>query len=148
MKQLSIWAAVYSLTQTTAMDEAAGQMDSNTEKADEFTRLTSGQTWSEVRSDMVNREDADRMLEIAEEWCSFPDSERAERQEEMEELFCFSTETKTIADAISHLDSNDEWEDFIDMINDPEIFEQDGVPATKEGMLELVEVSFGTDALG
>ncbi len=148
MKQMSIWAALYSLTQTTDMDEAAGQLDTSAEKADEFARLTSGQAWSQVRSEMKNREDAGRMLEIAEEWCSFSDAEKAERKEEMQELFCFSTDTKTIAEAIAHLDSNDEWEDFIDMVNDPEVFEQDGDAATKEGMLELVEVSFGADALG
>lgn len=148
MTQMSIWTAVYSLTQTTDMDEAAGQLDASPELANEFSSLTAGQDWAQTRSQMVTREDADRMLEIAEEWCSFPDSEKTERLEEMEELFCFSTDTKTIADAIAHLDSNDEWEDFIDMVNDPEVFEQEGDPATKEGMLELVEVSFGADALG
>lgn len=148
MKQMSTWAAVYSLTQTTDMTEAAGQLDASPELAERFSGLTAGQDWAQARPHMTTREDADRMLEIAEEWCSFPDREKAERLEELQELFCFSTDTKSIADAIAHLDSSDEWEDFIDMINDPEIFEQDGVPATKEGMLELVEVSFGADALG
>lgn len=148
MKQMSIWAALYSLTQTTDMEDAAEQLDASPDMAAEFARLTSGQEWAQLRSEMKNREDAGRMLEIAEEWCSFSDAEKAERREEMQELFCFSTETKTIAEAIAHLDSNDEWEDFIDMVNDPEVFEQDGDAATKEGMLELVEVSFGADVLG
>jgi hypothetical protein len=29
------------------------------------------------------------------------------------------------------------------MLNDPDVFEQDGDPTSKEAMLELVEVAFG-----
>jgi len=148
MTQMSIWAALYSLTQTTDMDEATKKLDASAELANEFSGLTAGQDSAQTRTQFTTREDADRMLEIAGEWCSFSDAEKAERIEEMQELFCFSTETKTIAEAIAHLDSSDEWEDFIDMVNDPEVFEQDGDAATKEGMLELVEVSFGAGVLG
>lgn len=148
MKKMSMWAALYSLTQTTDIAEAIARVDADPEMAKKFGALTSGHPWEQLRPQLETREDAERMMEIAEEWCSFSAKEQAERSEEMQELFCFSTDTKTLAEAIAHLDSSDEWEDFIDMINDPEVFEQDGVPATKEGMLELVEVSFGAEALG
>lgn len=147
MNQMSIWAALFSLTQTTDAAEAIAKMEADPKLVKQFANLTVGQDWATVRSQIETREDAERLLEIADEWCSFSKAEQKERLEEMKDLFCLSTETQSIKDALAHLDSNDEWDGFIDMVNDPEVFEQDGDEATKEGMLELVEVSFGANQM-
>jgi hypothetical protein len=147
MNQMSIWAALFSLTETTDIAEAIARMEADPTLAKKFADLTVGQDWAAVRPQMQTREDADRLLEIADEWCSFTKAEQKERLEEMKDLFCLSTETQSIKEALAHLDSNDEWDGFIDMVNDPEVFEQDGDEATKEGMLELVEVSFGANQM-
>lgn len=147
MNQMSIWAALFSLTQTTDAAEAIAKMEADPKLVKQFANLTVGQDWATVRSQIETREDAERLLEIADEWCSFSKAEQKERLEEMKDLFCLSTETQSIKDALAHLDSNDEWDGFIDMVNDPEVFEQDGDEATKEGMLELLEVSFGANQM-
>jgi chaperonin cofactor prefoldin len=147
MNQMSIWAALFSLTQTTDAAEAIAKMEADPKLVKQFANLTVGQDWATVRSQIETREDAERLLEIADEWCSFSKAEQKERLEEMKDLFCLSTETQSIKEALAHLDSNDEWDGFIDMVNDPEVFEQDGDEATKEGMLELLEVSFGANQM-
>ncbi|MCJ7556687.1 MAG: hypothetical protein MUP90_07210 [Gammaproteobacteria bacterium] len=147
MNKMSKWAALYSLTQTTEIEAAIGMMEQDQALRGKLDKLISVDDWMHLGSQVKNPDQANRLLEIAEEWCSFSDEEREERLEEMQELFCLSTETKTVAEAIAHLDQNDEWDDFIDMVNDPEVFEQDGEPASKESLLELVSVAFGMDAL-
>lgn len=147
MNKMSKWVALYSLTQTTDIQAAIAMVESDQAMRCELDKLVSKDDWAALL-DMVKTDidQAERLLEIAEEWCGFSAEEREERMEEMRELFCFSTDTKTVAEAIAHLDDNDEWDDFIDMVNDPEVFEQDGEPATKESLLELVSVAFGPHA--
>lgn len=146
MDKMSKWVALYSLTQTTDIEAAIAKVDSDPALRGELDKLVSTDDWTRllgtVKKDIGQ---AERLLEIAEEWGSFSAKERKERREEMRELFCFSTDTKTVAEAIAHLDDNDEWDDFIDMVNDPEVFEQDGEPASKPSLLELVSVAFALE---
>ena len=146
MDKISKWVALYSLTQTADIEAAIAKVDSDPALRGELDKLVSTDDWTRllgtVKKDIGQ---AERLLEIAEEWASFSAKERKERREEMRELFCFSTDTKTVAEAIAHLDDNDEWDDFIDMVNDPEVFEQDGEPASKTSLLELVSVAFALE---
>jgi len=144
MDKMSKWVALYSLTRNTDIDAAITMVESDPVLRAKLESLVGADNWAGFRSQIKkDRDQAEKLLEIADEWCSFSDEEREERIEEMRELFCFSTDTRTVAEAIAHLDKNHEWEDFIGMVNDPEVFEQDGEPASKESLLELVEVAFG-----
>ena len=143
MDKMSKWVALYSLTRTTDLKQAISMMENDPVLRGKLDKQINASDWTHLASQLKNPEQADRLLEIAEEWCSFSKAEQKERLEEMQDLFCLSTDTKTVAEAIAHLDATDEWEDFIAMINDPEVFEQDGEPTSKEALLELVEVSFG-----
>jgi hypothetical protein len=143
MNHMSKWVALHSLTRSTSLEEAIALVDEDPVLEDKLNMLISAECFASLRDHQGNPERADRLLEIAEEWCSFSRSEQQERLEEMRKLFCYSTDTEEVADAIAQLDAEDQWEDFIDMINDPEVFEQDGEPTTRQEMLELVEVAFG-----
>jgi hypothetical protein len=143
MNKMSKWAALYNLTRTTDMEEAISMVEKDPVLRGKLDRQINASDWTHLGSQLDNPERANRLLEIAEEWCSFSKAEQKERLDEMQDLFCLSTDTKTVAEAIAHLDAADEWEDFIAMLNDPDVFEQDGDPTSKEAMLELVEVAFG-----
>jgi Cft2 family RNA processing exonuclease len=148
MNKTSIWVALYNVTQTTSIDTALSMIEQNPGLRAKLDKLAGAKAWNTLKGQRDNREQANRLLEIAQEWSGFSKAEQKERLDEISELFCYSTETTTVAEAIAHLDSHDEWDDFIDMINDPEVFEQDGEPTNKEDMLELVEVAFGTGLSG
>ena len=63
MNQMSIWAALFSLTETTDIAEAIARMEADPTLAKKFADLTVGQDWAAVRPQMQTREDADRLLE-------------------------------------------------------------------------------------